>query len=105
MAPPVPSACSHVRASPAPQILDLLGALELSLSRGRRKEGVGRGSAPSGLLPNPWRTWAGRSSRVLTLPLCASRLGVPEGASASIREGRYHLIVTLCETSPSETLW
>lgn len=105
MAPPVPGASSHVRASPAPQILDLLGALELSLSRGRRREGVGRDSAPSGLLPNPCRTWTGRSSPVPTLYPCASRLRVPEGARGSIREGRYHLTVIFCETSLSETLW
>lgn len=86
--------------APPPKSLTFLGPWNFHFHAGGVGTGwVGRGSTPSGLLPNPWRTWAGRSSRVPTLPPCASRLRVPEGARASIREGRYHLTVTLCETS------
>uniref|UniRef100_A0A8C8W265 Uncharacterized protein n=1 Tax=Peromyscus maniculatus bairdii TaxID=230844 RepID=A0A8C8W265_PERMB len=105
MAPPVPGAGSHVRAGPAPPILDLRGGpgTFTFTQEARERGGLGRGSAPSGLLPNPWCTWPGCSSRVPTLPPCASRPRVTEGARPRVQAGRCHLTPTLCETPLSET--
>lgn len=49
--------------APPPKSLTFLGPSNFHFHEG----GGGAGRAPSGLLPNPWRTWAGRSSRVPTL--------------------------------------
>lgn len=84
MAPGTPGARSQVRAGPAPPMRDL-GWQTLSLFRGGEAEGdePGRDGTPSGLRPNPRRTWAG--------PLFPGRRaglrGVTEGAQRASGRG------------------
>uniref|UniRef100_A0A5G2QBI3 Uncharacterized protein n=1 Tax=Sus scrofa TaxID=9823 RepID=A0A5G2QBI3_PIG len=83
MAPGVPGARSQVGTGPAPQCAT--SALDtFTFTRGEDEgTGPGRGSAPSGLRPNPRRTWAG--------PLFpgprAGRRGVTEGARRASGRG------------------
>lgn len=87
MAPPVPGAGSHVRAGPAPPILDLLGALELSLSRGRRGGG---GWAGQHTFREPAEPLAHLGWPLFQAPHptpCALRLEVTEGAQLQVHPG------------------